>query len=230
MTTLLDVAMTAADLARRLPSIATVRKLSQSYAVLDAILSTNGYACYSFDRRWGPDEELASMTNGSGDEYSIVFAAGGVFIRGFDHESLMSPYGDDGYGPWPGLIDSVPSEFAAYVTEPAFCDDAGTGPFLAATVCLWRGHDDPAWQTGAIDYPENDDPDGATWLFGLLAAQTPEAYCAYASDYFGRTVDPSDVTAIFDHRELTPDLVRCVNPEIGLADLAEALNTIGYRC
>ncbi|MEO3783391.1 hypothetical protein ABGB12_08685 [Actinocorallia sp. B10E7] len=228
---LLNVRVTATDLAGSLPSIAAVRRLSQSYAVLDAILSANGYVCYAFDRRWGPEEELASMTNGSGDEYSIVFARGGAFIRGFDHESLMSPYGDDGYDTWPGLIDSVPQEFAAYVTEPSFCDDVGLDhPILAATVCLWRSRDDTAWQTGTIEYPEVRDPDGAMWLFDLLAARTPEAYCAYASDYFGRTVDPADVVSVFDHQKLTPDLVRRLNPEIGLADLAAPLDTIGYGC
>jgi hypothetical protein len=43
--------MTAADLAQRLPSIATVRALSRSFAVLDAILSPDGYATYTFDSR-----------------------------------------------------------------------------------------------------------------------------------------------------------------------------------
>jgi len=31
------------------------------------------------------------MRNGSGDAYSIVFGPLGVIIRGFDHESPMSP-------------------------------------------------------------------------------------------------------------------------------------------
>ncbi|MFE4802065.1 hypothetical protein ACFRFL_45945 [Streptomyces sp. NPDC056708] len=32
-------------------------------------------------------EEMASMRNGSGDEYSIVFSAAGAYVRGFDHET-----------------------------------------------------------------------------------------------------------------------------------------------
>lgn len=32
------------------------------------------------------------MRNGSGDEYAIVFSAAGAYIRGFDHEAVMSPY------------------------------------------------------------------------------------------------------------------------------------------
>jgi hypothetical protein len=96
----LNPGVTAVDLAQRLPGIATVRGLSRSFALLDAILSP---------------------------------------------------------ATWPGLVESVPREFAAQVTEPAFCHDGGTGPFLAATVCLWRLPDDPAWKTGDIDFRRRDE-------------------------------------------------------------------------
>lgn len=120
---------------------------------------SGGYGTYAFTGRWREDEELASMDNGSGDEYSIVFTAAGAFIRGFDHESPMSPYGDDDYATWPGLVETVPREFAAQLTEPAFCHDGGAGPFLTATVCLWRLHEDPVWRAGDIDFPgETEDP------------------------------------------------------------------------
>ena len=227
----LNVRVTAVDLAQRLPDIATIRALSQAFALLDAILSPGGYATYAFDSRWGEDEELASMNNGSGDEYSIVFTASGVFIRGFDHESPMSPYGDDDYATWPGLVESVPQEFAAQVAEPAFCDDDGAGPFLAATVCMWRRHDDTAWRTGDIDFPktdQTDDPDGSAWMFRLLAEGTPEAYCAYAADYFEVVLDPADVRQIFEHRPLTADLVRRINSDTDFAALAGTLQAIGY--
>ena len=223
--------MTAVDLAQRLPDITTVRSLSRSFALLDAILSPDGYATYAFDSRWGEGEELASMDNGSGDEYSIVFTASGAFVRGFDHESAMSPYGDDDYATWPGLVESVPQEFAAQLAEPAFCHEGGTGPFLVATVCVWRLHEDSVWRTGDIDFPRTDrteDPDGAAWMFGLLAEGTPDAYCAYAADYFEVALDPLDVRQIFEHRPLTPDLVRRINADADLASLTGTLETIGY--
>ncbi|QFZ72233.1 hypothetical protein GFH48_02255 [Streptomyces fagopyri] len=42
---------------------------------------------YSMNAGWAEGEEMASTRNGSGDEYSIVFSAAGVYVRGFDHES-----------------------------------------------------------------------------------------------------------------------------------------------
>ncbi|GAA4592387.1 hypothetical protein GCM10023194_54060 [Planotetraspora phitsanulokensis] len=224
--------MTAADLAKRLPGIATVRALSQSYAVLDALLSPDGYATYSFDAHWASGEELASMNDGAGDEYSIVFTRAGAFIRGFDHESPMSPYRDDGtYATWPGLVESLPREFASQIDEPAFCHDVPTGKVLAATVCLWRLHDDSAWRCGDIAYPRRsglDDPDGSGWMFAMLADATPEAYRAYAEDYFEVSLDPAAIREVFQHRPLTADLVRRINPEAELASLEETLETVGY--
>jgi hypothetical protein len=66
--------MTAAQLAARLPAVGVVRRWSQSLAVLDAIMSADSESRYfSFDGEFGPGQALASMRNGSGDEYSITF-------------------------------------------------------------------------------------------------------------------------------------------------------------
>lgn len=74
---------------------------------------------------------------GSGDEYAIVFSPAGAYIRGFDHESPLTPYHhEDVPAPWPGVVDSVPEPFRRYVDEPAFTDEDGTP---VVTVCLWRG-------------------------------------------------------------------------------------------
>lgn len=192
-------------------------------------MSPEGYATYGFDRRWAGDQELASMDNGSGDEYSIVFTPSGAFVRGFDHESPMSPYADEDHAPWPGLVESVPEEFAAQLAEPAFCHDTGSGLLFTATVCLWRRHTDPAWRTGDIEFPdERDDPDGSGWMFEPLAEGTPEAYCGYAEECFEVTLDPADVRTVFEHRPLTDDLVLRVNPDADLAALAGACESIGY--
>lgn len=103
--------------------------------MLDAVLSPGWESrYYSFDSTWGPGEEMASMRNGSGDEYSIVFSAAGMFVRGFDHESPMSPAASELGEPWSGVLDAVPEVFAGCVHEPAFSFD-GVPEF---TVCLWR--------------------------------------------------------------------------------------------
>ncbi|WP_246075568.1 hypothetical protein [Nonomuraea terrae] len=220
----LDVGMTAHEAARLLPDIPVLRDLCRSMAVLDAILSPEWSSRFhSYDTSWGPGE-MASMRNGSGDEYAIVFSVAGAYIRGFAHESVMSPYGHD--RPWTGVVDSVPEVFRPCVEEPAFCDDGGM-PIV--TACLWRQSGDDRWSVGEIDYPDGvSDPDGAAYLFERLVDPRPEAFQRYAEDYFDVAVGLDAVRHVHALRPLTQAVVTALNPHLLLADLAEDLATARY--
>ncbi|MFF2042793.1 hypothetical protein ACFVVX_20415 [Kitasatospora sp. NPDC058170] len=222
----LDEHVTVYDIARQLPSIADLQNLCRSLAMLDAILSPDWEGrYYSFNAGWADREEMASMRNGSGDEYSIVFSAAGACVRGFDHEAPMSPYGNDGE-PWPGVIDDVPEVFSHFVTEPAFTDEDDVP---VVTACLWRGATDDRWQHGVIDFPTGcSDPDGATGLFALLVDRSPEAFQRYAEDYYEVPVDLDAVRDVYALRPLSQTLVSSLNSEATLTDLAEDISEIGY--
>jgi hypothetical protein len=70
-----------------------LKKLCQSLATLDAIMSPEWeYRYYSFNSKWAEGEMMASMRNGSGDEYFILFNSEGAIMKGFAHESSMSPW------------------------------------------------------------------------------------------------------------------------------------------
>ncbi|GAA3045167.1 hypothetical protein GCM10017562_03040 [Streptomyces roseofulvus] len=218
--------MTVYDVARQLPSPTDLRNLCRSLAMLDAILSPDWEdRFYSFNAGWADGEEMASMRNGSGDEYSIVFAAAGVYLRGFGHEAPMSPYGSDGE-PWPGVIDEVPEVFKSFVEEPAFTDEDGVP---VVTACLWREATDDQWRHGVIDFPAGcADPDGATGLFELLVDRSPEAFQRYAEDYYEVSVDLEAVRDVYALRPLNQKLVSSLNSDVTLADLAEDMAEIGY--
>ncbi|MGW1059133.1 hypothetical protein [Micromonospora rubida] len=215
--------MSVHDVAGVLPDPATLRDRCRALAVLDAALVSSPPFTYRFDGRWGPGQELASMDNGAGDQWSIVFAAAGVFVRGFDHESPLSPADNDSGELWPGLVDTVPEAFAAYLREPAFSLD-GT---LAATVCLWREIGDDRWRHGDV-VPPADGDDGADFLFGLLTDGTPEAYQDWAEGYYGRPVDLDAVREVFALRPVTPDLLRRLGARQPPEELAGELARIGY--
>ncbi|MFC5187840.1 hypothetical protein [Actinomadura harenae] len=218
--------MTVYDAARRFPAIPDLRELCRSLAMLEAILSPDWESRHhTFNVAWAEGEEVASMRNGSGDEYSIVFSAAGVYVRGFDHESSMSPYLHDGE-PWPGVIDDVPDVFRRFVEEPAFTDEDGVP---VVTACLWRETTDDQWRHGSIDFPPGQaDPDGATGLFPLLVDRSPEAFQRFAEDYYEVPVDLAAVKDVYASRPLNQDLVSSLNPELTLADLAEDISEIGY--
>ncbi|MFJ6799102.1 hypothetical protein [Streptomyces sp. NPDC091268] len=218
--------MTVHDVARRLPEIAVLREHCRSLAMLDAVLSPNwGDRHYSFDAHWSETESMASMRDGAGDEYSIVFSPAGAYLRGFDHESPMSPYVED--GPWPGVLDEVPEVFGSCVLEPAFCDEDG---MPVVTACIWREAEDGAWRAGPIDFPESavGDPDGARYLFRLLTDRSAEAFRQWAEGYYEVTVDLEAVRHVFASRPLTETVIARLNPEVALAALARDMAEIGY--
>ncbi|MEV0024047.1 hypothetical protein AB0H45_17865 [Streptomyces atroolivaceus] len=218
--------MTVYDVARRLPTVADLRDLCRSLAMLDAILSPDRESrYYSFDATWAEGEEMASMRNGSGDEYAVVFSSAGVCIRGFDHEAPMSPYNHDGE-PWPGVIDGVPEAFKPFVEEPAFTDEDGVP---VVTACLWREASDDQWHHGTIDFPSDCvDPDGTAGLFGILVDRSPEVFQRFAEDCYEVPMDLRTVSEVYALRPLNQDLVSSLNAEVTLADLAQDISEIGY--
>lgn len=219
--------MSVFEVVRQLPEIDVVRDRSRALAMLDAIMSPEWeYRAYSFDAHWAADQEMASMRDGSGNEYSIVFCPGGAFARGFDHESPLTPYRCTPLAAWPGLLDSVPEVFRSQVHEPAFTDPDGV---LRATVCFWREDADPAWRCGTVDVPEDrDDADGASWLFRVLADGDPKAYWQFAQDYYELDVDLDAVRHIYALHPLTPGIVAALSPDVDLAALEQDRVQIGY--
>jgi hypothetical protein len=216
-----------------LPGIADLRRITQSLATLDAILSEDWESrYYSFNARWdvASGDAMASMRNGSGDEWFILFSAAGAVLKGFAHErSAMSPCADNrtftpvvqrGLALYPGLLTGFPDELAPALIEPSFSMDA-------TTFIVWRLASAPAWQIGAIDWPSGDDPDGSEDLLALLDG-APERYASWASAYFERDVDAKAALHVFAHRPLDEALLSRLGSERTLEELAEDLLEIGY--
>lgn len=59
--------------------------------MLEAVLNPDGERYYSFSPQWSETETIASISNGSGDEFDIIFSPVGAHIRGLDHESPDEP-------------------------------------------------------------------------------------------------------------------------------------------
>lgn len=208
-----------------LPGIEELRRVCQSLAMLDAIISPEWEdRYYSFNSKWAPGEMMASMRNGCGDEFFILLTQQGAIIKGFWHESPLSPYGN-GVKVWEGILTEVPREFAEFLAEPAFSIND-------VTFCIWRLTDQITWQTGQISLPEEmtrhyGDPDGSEFLLAELDGN-PLSYQKYAREYFEKEIAIDTIKHIYSHKPLTEELVHSLNPEISLIDLVGDINEIGY--
>lgn len=196
--------MTVHDIAALLPDPAELRTYLRALATLDATLGsdTPEYCCYGFTD-WGTDE-AALWANGGGDEFTVIFTSTGVVIRGFAHESAMSPYRRKGGGVWPGLIDDLPAPLREHLDDPAFAGPA-SGPAL--TACIWRRPTDATWQTGSnIEFPPGEDPDGSEMLFELLANRSSTSVKSYFEDYYEHPVPLAAIEYALAGEPLTSDL------------------------
>lgn len=211
------------ELIRVLPDVPTLRDRCRALAALEVLMGGRYGRYFDFDPAWAPGTEAALMNNGSGDEYAILFTPDGVFGRGFDHESWMSPYTNEDMELWPGLVDTLPEVFRPLLDEPAFCDDE----VRVATVVFWREASDTAWRAGPVELPAEGE-DGTGHLFHVLAAGTPEAYADWARDHYERELDLDAVRHVFALRPLTADVVKALAPEADPGAVAAAVAGIGY--
>lgn len=205
-----------------LPSVERLKALLQSLALLDAIMSPEWqYRYYSFNSEWASGEQMGSMRDGCGDSFFALFNEFGCFLKGFAHESTMSPFRVSPPEIWPGVLDEVPEAFGDCLSEPAFSMDE-------TTFCIWCMNEDVKWSRGPVDFPSSDDPDGSEELLSVLDGNQ-ENYACWATDYYETDVPLNAVRSIYDHGSLTPEIVRSLNTEVDIAELRNDAIEIGYQ-
>ncbi len=159
---------------------------------------------------------MASMRDGSGDDWFLLFNQAGAVLKGFSHESPMAAEGTT----WAGVLSDVPAVFNDFLTEPAFSPKY-------TTFCIWRTWSDQQWHTGTMEYPHGPDPDGSAELLSLLDGN-PRTYQRWAEEYYEREVSIAAVEDVYAHRPLSAEIVARLNEDIALEDLAGDLTEIGY--
>jgi hypothetical protein len=206
-----------------MPDIEQAKRISQSAAMLDAILCPDDWESryHSFNSKCNENTMMASMRNGSGDDYFMTFSSAGAILKGFDHESAMSPYAQDVERVWPGVLERVPSEFSDFLNQPAF-------KLEDTTYCIWRLTTDSGWQRGQIEFPTEPHADDGSATFLWIFDGLPETYQDWAKDYYEMDVPLTVVRHVYAHKPLTAEIVQKLNPDIELKDLKKDILEIGY--
>ncbi len=205
-----------------LPKPDALLRLLQALALLDAILEAEWeYRYYSFNAKWSDTEQMGSMRNGSGDDFFAVFDASGCFLRGFDHESTMTPWRETPPKIWPGLLETVPLQFKKSLNEPAFhMEDT--------TFCIWCLASDSEWSHDPIEFPENEeDPDGSLWMLSELDGN-PVSSQSFAEEYFELTVEEKAISRVLAHEPLSTELLTAFPSSRKIQDIMTDAEEIGY--
>ena len=214
--------MVSSGIVSALPAPVELERRCQALAVLEAILCPHPrWRSYFFDAAFRPGERVARMEAATGDGWLIWFSPQGVVIRGFDHESRVSPWGREPVEPWPGLFDGLP-------------DKLQHGPRLeveeveSVTFCLWWDLQAPGWRDGLVIRPgaQYQDLDGSEWLLAELVS--PAAYQDHAEEVYERLVPLEVVERIYAHEPLTERLIRAVDPDADATVVLTTARAVGF--
>jgi hypothetical protein len=189
----------------KLLSINEVRHISQALALADAIIMPEWeYRYFSFNNMWDVKgaEAMASMRDGSGEEYFLHFVKEGVVGKVLAETALPSALQQ---------LHLVPDCFSGFKTEPAFKLDH-------ASFYFWREAVDAGWHSSPAilnSYP-------------LLAFLTggESYYSAWAQEYYERPVDTSIVSEIFTSLTVSSNQLNILNPNITLEQLKDDVKQI----
>lgn len=176
-----------------------------------------GVPLLTYNSQWGQGEEMASMRNGCGDDWFLLFDPHGAALKGFAHEYSLA--GDAAFAA--RIQQTVPAVFASFPHEPAFSMEM-------ASFCLWRRQADTVWSVvlpadGRVD-PEQD---GSAGLLSILDGN-PETYRVEAIECYEREIPLSAVRAIYEHQPLTDPLVASLNKDLVVSNVREDAGKIGY--
>ena len=201
-----------------LPELATIQRRARALAMIEAIVCPEWEdRYYSYNCKWGPDLEMASMRNGSGDDWFLLFGPFGAGIKGLAHESPLA--GD------PVLLlaarTSIPEDFQSFLTEPAFS-------WNAMSFCYWLGKSDRAWNRVVHPDSERTEVDDGSEEFLALLHQPARAYVEFAEWYYEVSIPEESVEALYRYTPLTNSLVQSINPELAVSSVASDAVEIGY--
>ena len=203
-----------------LPPPPELLKTCRASAVLDLILSPEWEdRFYSFDSKWRTGEQMASMRDGSGDSWHVVFSdKGWTALRGFVHESLAA-------GEREALSRSLraacPPELKGFTEEPAF-------DWKNTTVCYFHTGGESSWKRANDLTPHANVATSEDGLLGDLT-QGAEGYVKHAQNYFEVQVPLELVQHVFAQKPITPEMVKRLNPGTEFSEIEEELfGKIGY--
>jgi hypothetical protein len=206
-----------------MPEIELLRQRMQQMAALESVFLTllgEGVGVFEFHPKWKRSEQMGAAKDGSGDELFVHFTPAGCFIKGFAHESEMTPYKKNPPALWPGLFSGVPAAFASSLKEPAF-------DIPASTFAVWRLKGDTKWQADKIKYPNDYDCDGSRDLLSYLTFSADE-FTEWLAENFETEVDAEIVASVFENRPLSDDQLRSLNPSRPVATLRKVVKETGY--
>lgn len=163
--------------------------------------------------------ELFHLDAAAGDNLYLLFSKDGIIVRGFDHESELSPYNKESFEPVKGIYENAPAALLDSLRKMIIYEE----DFDEVTFCAWNLVDSTNWFMGK---PESNRKDSGIWLGDLEQERllSPKDWCVeVGAQVFGLDIHEDIVEDIFNHQPIEPKTISQLNPDrnvnSALADL-----------
>lgn len=190
----------------------------RAIALLEAGLSQNPQSrWHTFSR--SETGGTCRVSDGSGNEALYWFDGDSAVIRGFDHESPISPWAQEPMGIYPGVHDHVPPSVERAPTIVV-------ADVESVTFCTWWS--DGRWQCGPVEFPPSvhADPDGSEYL--LQPISSAESARSFLVDYYETDVPLDAVSSVFSAVPLDERLAEAIALRSSVGQVIAAASEIGY--
>ena len=193
-----------------------MKELLKNQAILDIIITPEHDAwrrlvSYEYDKTKRCDR--FHISNDSGDHLYVLMSPDGAIIKGFDHESCLSPYQNDEEPTAESIYANVPAELLALLDEETEKNDV--------TFCIWQKPGEVHWHQNSIELPDycfdsdrtQPEDGGQAFLMSYIFAGADEWY-EWASIYYELREEAWDAAArLYETGEITRSMMEDLNPE-----------------
>ena len=171
-------------------SASEIRHAMRCAATCDSIVTSDDWLrAFWYDEAWSMGIAMGKYDNGSGDHILAFFGEdGSAIIKGFDHESGISPHARDKYEVWPGIYDGVPPPLMNILQDDSVEHEE-------VTFCVWT-IDGNTWLTGNPKIPAELD-DGSGWLLDMVQ-MTAEEFVEWGQSYYEDGFDRIGVDGVLN--------------------------------
>ena len=190
-------------------------------AVLDIIFSEEEWLrVYTWNPNWDGKSSLAVIDNGGGDTMHILFSNDGCIIKGFDHESELSPYAQEEFEAWKGIYKDVPKVLLDLLDDEAIEKDD-------VTFCIWQDKNHKVWQKGNVEIPEGCN-DGSDYMLSRIFSV--EDYIDWVKSYWelGDRLCIEEIKKVYNHQPITEEMIKKLNSDKNIKETKDELMKIGY--
>lgn len=97
------------------------------------------------------------------------------------------------------------------------------------TFCIWRSKNDSKWNKGNVVVPadcENED-DGQDFLL-VYIYEDPKEWLDWAKYYYNKEFSIEYIRNIYEHKEITKEIIQSINLERDVDSVMDELREIGY--